>query len=228
MAEPVIRIEGLSLRYRLAHQKVHSLKDYMIHVLRGELSTATCGRSRRSRSRSAPARWSAWSAATGPANAPSSKVISGVLKPPRHRAGERQGVADPRAGRRPRLRADRHRKHLPDGPLPRLPTRRDRGEGPQHRRVQRPRRVHRLAGAKGLLHRHDRPPHASAIATAWKPDVLVLDEVLAVGDSRFIGRCAPAAQGIPRSRHHRHPGVAQARSRSSTSAPAASGSKAAC
>jgi ABC-type polysaccharide/polyol phosphate transport system ATPase subunit len=28
-----------------------------------------------------------------------------------------------------------------------------------------------------------------AIATAWKPDVLILDEVLAVGDQRFRQRC---------------------------------------
>lgn len=28
-----------------------------------------------------------------------------------------------------------------------------------------------------------------AIATAWVPDVLILDEVLAVGDAEFVGRC---------------------------------------
>ena len=37
-----------------------------------------------------------------------------------------------------------------------------------------------------------------AIATAWRPDVLILDEVLAVGDARFLRRCEERLESFRR------------------------------
>ncbi|HEX6202813.1 MAG TPA: ABC transporter ATP-binding protein, partial [Thermoanaerobaculia bacterium] len=37
-----------------------------------------------------------------------------------------------------------------------------------------------------------------AIATAWRPDLLILDEVLAVGDARFIQRCLAKLEEMQR------------------------------
>ena len=56
------------------------------------------------------------------------------------------------------------------------------------RRVLRSRRVHGHAG-QAVLVRHVRPARVSSIAAHLDPEVLLLDEVLAVGDSAFQQKC---------------------------------------
>ena len=71
------------------------------------------------------------------------------------------------------------------------PLRRDR-------RVRRRRAVHRHAG-QAVLERHVRPARASRSRRTSRPDILLVDEVLAVGDAEFQRKCLGKMQrGAPR------------------------------
>ncbi len=185
---PAIHLEGVSLRYRLAEQQVGSIKEYFIHLLRGSLHykelwalndvslTVEAGET---------------VGVVGPNGAGKStlaKVIVGVLKPTRGRRRVRGVIA----------------------PLLELGTGFDY-ELTGHENIYLNalllgRRKHEItaeldaivafSGLEEFIHSPIRNYSTGmvarlgfAIATAWVPDVLILDEVLAVGDVRFLDRC---------------------------------------
>lgn len=188
MAEPVIRIEGMSLCYRLAHQKVHSLKDYLIHVLRGALSYRDLWALKEISLEIGAGEVVGVVGRNGAGKSTLSKVISRVLKPTRGTI-EVQGKVSPILELGVGLDFELTGKE--NIYLMAL----FRGFS----RAEIETKAESIAEFSGLGEFIDSPVRnystgmiarlSFAIATAWKPDVLVLDEVLAVGDSRFIGRC---------------------------------------
>ena len=188
MAEPVIRIEGLSLCYRLAHQKVHSLKDYLIHVLRGALSYRDLWALKGISLEIGPGEVVGVIGRNGAGKSTLSKVISKVLKPTLGKV-EVKGKVSPilELG----VGLDFELTGFENIFLMAL----FRG----YSRAEIEKKAHSIAEFSGLgefIHSPVRNYSTGmmarlgfAIATAWVPDVLVLDEVLAVGDSRFLARC---------------------------------------
>ena len=188
MAEPVIRIEGMSLCYRLAHQKVHSLKDYVIHVLRGALSYRDLWALKEIGFEVGAGEVLGVIGRNGAGKSTLSKVISRVLKPTR-------GVAEVKGKVSPILELGVGLDFELTGVENIFLMALFRG----HSKAEIEEKAESIAEFSGLgefIHSPVRNYSTGmiarlsfAIATAWKPDVLVLDEVLAVGDSRFIGRC---------------------------------------
>jgi ABC-2 type transport system ATP-binding protein/lipopolysaccharide transport system ATP-binding protein len=186
--EPAIELQGVSLRYRLATQRVGSIKEYFIHLLRGSLRyrdlwalkdldlTVEAGEA---------------VGVVGPNGAGKTtlaKVIAGVLKPTR---GERRihGVIAPLlelgtgfdyelTGRENiylnALMLGRRRREI-DHEIDNIVTFSGLGDF-----IDAPMRNY----SSGMIARL-----GFSIATAWIPEVLILDEVLAVGDVRFLDRC---------------------------------------
>lgn len=188
MAEPVIRIEGLSLCYRLAHQKVHSLKDYLIHVLRGALSYRDLWALKDVSLEIGPGEVVGVVGRNGAGKSTLSKVISGVLKPSRGKVAVKGRVS-------PILELSVGLDFELTGFENIFLMALFRG----YSRAEIEEKAESIADFSGLQEFIDSPVRnystgmmarlSFAIATAWVPDVLVLDEVLAVGDSRFLGRC---------------------------------------
>ncbi len=186
--KPVIELRDASLCYRLAKQQVSSIKAYFANFVTGGLSYEDL-----------------WAldgidltvergeivGIMGPNGAGKStlaKVIAGVLKPSRGRCHVRGWISpilelgtgfDPELtgrenimlnalllGRRKREIIDRTETIVTFSGLERF--------------IDSPTRNY----STGMLARL-----GFAIATAWTPDVLILDEVLAVGDARFLNRC---------------------------------------
>jgi len=188
MAEPVIRIEGLSLCYRLAHQKVHSLKDYMIHVLRGALSYRDLWALKEITLEIGAGEVVGVIGRNGAGKSTLSKVISRVLKPSKgsiHVEGKVSPILELGVG------LDFELTGVENIFLMALFRGFSRAEIETKAES-----IAEFSGLGEFIHSPVRNYSTGmiarlsfAIATAWKPDVLVLDEVLAVGDSRFIGRC---------------------------------------
>ncbi len=186
--KPLVRLDGVSLCYRLAKQKIPSLKEYAIHWMKGSLAYEKL--------------WALQDVSfslehgdivgivgrNGAGKSTLLKVISGVLKPTRGRA-ERRGVVAPilelGTGFDHELTGMEniylnalllgHTRHEVDGV---------RDE------------IIEFSGLAEFIHSPIRNYSTGmvarlgfAIATAWVPDLLILDEVLAVGDARFHRRC---------------------------------------
>ncbi len=187
-ARPAIRLDGVSLCYRLAKQRIATLKDYAIHLMKGALSyeklwalqdvslTVRHGESLGIVGRN------------GAGKSTLLKVISGVLKATRGKV-EVDGRVAPilalgtgfdfeltgleniylnalllgRTRREIDLRLEEIVEFSGLGDFIRSPIRNY---------------------SSGMLARL-----GFSIATAWPPDVLILDEVLGVGDARFLRRC---------------------------------------
>jgi len=184
----VVRLDGVSLCYRLAKQRIATLKAYAIHLMKGALSyeklwalddvSLTVPRSE---SLGIVGR-------NGAGKSTLLKVIAGVLKPTLEQV-DRDGTVAPilELGTgfdleltglenlylnalllgRSRREIDRVAEEIVDfsglGDLIRSPIRNY---------------------SSGMVARL-----GFSVATAWLPDVLILDEVLAVGDARFLRRC---------------------------------------
>ncbi|MEM1179473.1 MAG: ABC transporter ATP-binding protein [Acidobacteriota bacterium] len=189
MAEsPIVELQNVSLRYRLARQKVPSFKEFIIHAATGGLSYTDL-----------------WALSdidltiergevlgvvgrNGAGKSTLSKVISGVLKPTkgaRHVRGKVSPILELGTGFDPELTGIEnvylnallrgHRRTAIDVKLDSIVE---------------------FSGLKDFVHSPVRNYSTGmvarlgfAVATAWKPDVLVLDEVLSVGDASFLGRC---------------------------------------
>jgi len=188
MPQIVVRLSDVSLCYRLAKQRIPSIKEYTIHWLKGALEYEKLWaiqeidlEVRRQETLGIVGR-------NGAGKSTLLKVISGVLKPTTGRAettgriapilelgmgfdGELTGIENVylnalllgRSRREIEARLDQIVAFSGLGDFIRSPIR---------------------SYSTGMLARL-----GFSIATAWTPDLLVLDEVLAVGDSRFVQRC---------------------------------------
>ena len=186
--DEVIELRDVSLCYRLAKQKIPSLKEYAIHFVKGSLAyeqlwalkgvslTVTEGETVGIVGRN------------GAGKSTLLKVVSGVLKPTKGLLRRRGWVA-------PILELGTGFDYELTGTenvyLNALLLGRQRKEIDE--------RLDQIVAFSGLddFIRSPIRNYSSgmlarlgfAIATAWKPDVLILDEVLAVGDARFLKRC---------------------------------------
>ncbi|HKH45146.1 MAG TPA: ABC transporter ATP-binding protein [Thermoanaerobaculia bacterium] len=190
MTEPELRVrlEGVSLSYRLAKQRIPSLKEYAIHWMRGALSyeqlwalrdvSLTIGQGERV----------GIVGRNGAGKSTLLKVISRVLKPSR-------GTAEIRGRLSPILELgtgfDHELTGLENIYLNALLLGRTRREIDE--------RIEGIVEFSGLgdfirtpIRNYSSGMQARlgfSIATAWVPDILILDEVLAVGDSAFTEKC---------------------------------------
>lgn len=188
MSEPIVQLEGVSLCYRLAKQRVGSIKEYFIHLVRGSLSYHQLWALNDVNVTVGSGEVVGIVGRNGAGKSTLSKVIAGVLEPTRGTCRVRGTIS----------------------PILELGTGFDweltgfenvylnamlRG----HRRREIDGKVEEIIDFSGLREFIHSPVRnystgmlarlGFSVATAWPTDVLVLDEVLAVGDVRFLHRC---------------------------------------
>ena len=187
-AGPAILLDNVSLRYRLATQRVGSIKEYFIHMLQGSLRYEDLWALKDVDLRVTAGEAIGVVGHNGAGKTTLAKVIAGVLRPTRGRRRVRGVVA----------------------PLLELGTGFDYEltgyENIYLNALLLGRRKREIAseldsiiafsGLEQFIHTPIRNYSSGmiarlgfSIATAWIPDVLILDEVLAVGDVRFLDRC---------------------------------------
>lgn len=185
---PQIRLENISLCYRLAKQRIPSLKEYSIHLLRGNLSYEELwALSEVSLSVERGERVGIVGA-NGAGKSSLLKVISRVLKPTRGEV-DVQGVVAPilELG----TGFDYELTGLENIHLNALLL------GRTNREVRaKLAEIVEFSGLGDLIHSPIRNYSTGmfarlgfSIATAWIPDVVILDEILAVGDAAFQQKC---------------------------------------
>src|SRR5436305_3299196 len=188
MAELSIELRGVSLCYRLAKQRIPSLKEYAIHFLRGSLSYEQLWALQDVDLSVRKGETLGIIGRNGAGKSTLLKVISRVLKPTR-------GVATVRGQLAPILELgsgfDHELTGLENVHLNALLL------GHSKREIDQ--RLEEIVEFSGLgdfirspLRNYSSGMQARlgfSIATAWVPDVLILDEVLAVGDATFTDRC---------------------------------------
>lgn len=183
-----VRLRDVSVCYRLATQRPPSLKEYAIHFLQGRLRYeklwAVEGLSLTVRS-------GEWLGVIGPNGAGKStllKVISGVLVPTRGEVETSGWVA-------PILQLgtgfDFEMTGIENIYLNSLLLGRSRREVEEKAEA-----IVAFSGLEDFVYSPIRNYSSGmmarlgfAIATAWVPDILILDEVLAVGDASFVRKC---------------------------------------
>ena len=188
MSEVNVQLDGVSLCYRLAKQRIPSLKEYAIHFVRGSLSYEKLWALR---DVSLTIRRGETLGVVGRNGAGKStllKVISGVLKPSEGRKEVRGKLA-------PILELgtgfDHELTGLENVYLNALLL--------GHPRREIDEKVEDIVEFSGLGDFVRAPVRnyssgmlarlGFAVATAWVPDILILDEVLAVGDASFTEKC---------------------------------------
>ncbi|MFW6012118.1 MAG: ABC transporter ATP-binding protein [bacterium] len=185
---PIVELRDISLCYRLAKQKIPSLKEYAIHFVRGALAYEELWALRDVSLSIAEGETVGIVGRNGAGKSTMLKVISGVLKPTRGKVRRRGWVA----------------------PILELGTGFDfelTGQeniylnalllGRQRREIdERLDEIVEFSGLRDFIRSPIRNYSSGmlarlgfSIATAWKPDLLILDEVLGVGDARFLKRC---------------------------------------
>lgn len=190
MPEPEqrIRLDAISLCYRLAKQRIPSIKEYAIHWLRGSLSYEKLWALRDISLTLHQGETLGIVGRNGAGKSTLLKVISRVLKPT-------AGKAEIRGRLAPILELgtgfDYELTGLENVYLNALLLGRSRREIEA--------RVSEIVEFSGLgdfvrspIRNYSSGMQARlgfSIATAWTPDILILDEVLAVGDSSFTDKC---------------------------------------
>ncbi len=183
-----IELDAVSLRYYLAKQQVGSIKEYFIHMLRGSLHYEELWALKDISLTIEPGESVGVVGPNGAGKSTLAKVVVGVLRPTRGWRRVRGVVA----------------------PLLELGTGFDYEltgwENIYLNGLLLGRRKHEItaeldaivafSGLEEFIHSPIRNYSTGmvarlgfSIATAWIPDVLILDEVLAVGDVRFLDRC---------------------------------------
>lgn len=184
----VIELSDVSLCYRLAKQKIPSLKEYAIHLVKGSLAYEQLWALNDVSLSVTEGETVGIVGRNGAGKSTLLKVVSGVLKPTKGKLRRRGWVA-------PILELgtgfDYELTGYENVYLNALLLGRQRKEIDE--------RLDQIVEFSGLddFIRSPIRNYSSgmlarlgfSIATAWKPDVLILDEVLAVGDARFLKRC---------------------------------------
>jgi ABC-2 type transport system ATP-binding protein len=185
---PVIRLENVALRYRLAKQRLPSLKEYAIHLVRGALTYQDLWALRDVTVAIERGEVVGIVGRNGAGKSTLLKVISGILKPTRGRA-----VVDGRVSPLLELGTgfDYELTGRENVMLNALLLGRSRREVRQ--------RFDDIVAFSELEQFIDVPLRnfssgmtarlGFAIATAWDPEILILDEVLTVGDAAFQQKC---------------------------------------
>ena len=193
MAELSIELRGVSLCYRLAKQRIPSLKEYAIHFLRGSLSYEQLWALQDVDLSVRKGETLGIIGRNGAGKSTLLKVISRVLKPTR-------GVATVRGQLAPILELgsgfDHELTGLENVHLNALLL------GHSKREIDQ--RLEEIVEFSGLgdfirspLRNYSSGMQARlgfSIATAWVPDILILDEVLSVGDATFTEKCEARLQ----------------------------------
>lgn len=188
MARTAIELEGVSLCYRLAKQRVASIKEYFIHLVKGALVYEQLWALREIDLCIEHGEIVGIVGPNGAGKSTLAKVIAGVLRP---QEGRRQvdGVIAPilELGTGFDFELTGYENVYLNALL----------LGRRRREVER--KVEGIVAFSGLgdfIHAPLRNYSTGmvarlgfSIATAWVPDVLILDEVLSVGDVRFLARC---------------------------------------
>jgi ABC-2 type transport system ATP-binding protein len=183
-----VRLEDVSLTYRLAKQRIPSLKEYAIHWMRGALSYEKLLALREISLTIRQGERVGIVGRNGAGKSTLLKVISRVLKP-------NQGVAEIRGSLSPILELgtgfDYELTGYENIYLNALLLGRTRREIDE--------RIEAIVEFSGLgdfirtpIRNYSSGMYARlgfSIATAWVPDILILDEVLSVGDSAFTEKC---------------------------------------
>lgn len=188
MSEPSILLQDVSLRYRLAKQRIPSIKEFAIHWMRGALVYEDLWALRDVSFEVRQGETVGIVGRNGAGKSTLLKVISRVLKPSRGRLEVRGLIA-------PILELgtgfDHELTGLENIHLNALLLGRTRREIEEKLEeiidfsglgdfIRSPIRNY----SSGMLARL-----GFSIATAWLPEILILDEVLAVGDAAFTEKC---------------------------------------
>jgi len=184
----VIELRDVSLCYRLAKQKIPSLKEYAIHFIKGSLAYEELWALRDVALSIEEGETVGIVGRIGAGKSTLLKVVSGVLKPTRGTLRRRGWVA-------PILELgtgfDYELTGYENIYLNALLLGRQRKEIDERLDA-----IIEFSGLDDFVRSPIRNYSSGmlarlgfSIATAWKPDVLILDEVLGVGDARFLKRC---------------------------------------
>ena len=184
----VIEIEDMSLCYRLARQRLGSLKEYFIHWVRGSLTYHDLWALKGVNLKIGPGEVVGVIGRNGAGKSTLAKVVTGVLKPTKGTCvvnGRISPILELGTGFDYELTG--HENIY----LNALLLGRKKAEVDE--KVD---EIIEFSGLEKFIHSPVRTYSTGmlarlgfAIATAWIPDVLILDEVLAVGDARFLVRC---------------------------------------
>jgi len=192
-ATDLIRLDGVSMKYRLARQRQPSLKEYALHWVRGALVYEDLWALSDVSLRIGSGESIGIIGRNGAGKSTLLKVISRVLAPTGGHVDVRGRVVpvlDLGAGLDPELSG------LENIYLNAMFLGRTRAEVAAA--------CDGIVAASGLGDFIESPLRnysagmsarlAFSVATAWVPDVLILDEVLAVGDAGFVARCQQRLQ----------------------------------
>ena len=187
-AAPIVELDGVSLCYRLAKQRIPSFKDYAIHLVRGALSYEPLWALRDIDLTLRRGETLGIVGRNGAGKSTLLKVISRVIKPTAGRvriAGTVAPILELTTGFDPEL-SGRENIYLNALLLGRS----------KREIVEREDEIVAFSGLEEFILAPVRNYSSGmlarlgfAIATGWIPDILILDEILAVGDAAFTNKC---------------------------------------
>jgi homopolymeric O-antigen transport system ATP-binding protein len=188
LTDPVILLDAVSVRYRVPQERIESFKEYAIRRLQGRIGIAEFWGLRDVSLRVHAGEIFGIVGRNGAGKTTLLKIVARVLRPTRGRVRVRGHVApllELGAGFHPEL-TGRENIFLNAALL-----------GHPRREIEN--RFNEIIEFAEIGEFIDAPirTYSSgmvarlgfAVATAWRPDVLILDEVLAVGDEAFQGKC---------------------------------------
>ena len=193
----MVHLDGVSLRYRLAKQRIPSLKEYAISWMKGALAYEELWALQDVSLELARGDSLGIVGRNGAGKSSLLKVVSGVLTPTKGRSRV-EGVVAPilELG----TGFDGELTGLENIYLNALLLGRQRRE--IYERLD---AIVEFSGLREFIRSPLRNYSSGmlarlgfSIATAWQPDVLILDEVLAVGDARFVLRCEKRLEELHR------------------------------
>ncbi len=188
MSDTVIELDDVSLCYRLAKQRVGSIKEYFIHLVKGALVYEQLWALRNVSLTIKEGEIVGIIGPNGAGKSTLSKVISGVMKPTRGTCRV-EGMIAPilELGTGFDFELTGHENIYLNALL----------LGRTKREIAaKVSSIVEFSGLGDFINASVRNYSTGmiarlgfSIATAWVPDILILDEVLAVGDARFLDRC---------------------------------------